>query len=304
MEAAITITDLSYTYPDGTTALEGLSLEIMEGESVALLGPNGAGKSTFMLHLNGILKGGGGSVEIFGEKVGGVDVKKIKKRVGIVFQDPDDQLFMPTLFDDVAFGPMNLELPDDDVKERVKIALDKVRLSGFEERLPHHLSFGQKKRAAFATVLSMEPDILILDEPTSNLDPRSRLELIGVIKELREEGKTILIATHDVNAVPQIAERVIVLNKTMIGEGTVRDVLLDAKLLEGANLTTPDVVQLFELLGCFGYDCKDLPLSIDEAVTHLTNTIGTAEGKHIHLHIHEHTHEAIKNVRGKHNHHV
>jgi len=303
MENAICIRDLSYAYPDGTEALKEVSLEISRGESVALLGPNGAGKSTLMLHLNGILKGMKGSVEIFGDKIGDVDLKKIRKRVGIVFQDPDDQLFMPTLFDDLAFGPMNLELPQDEIKERVKIALRKVGLSGFEDRMPHHLSFGQKKRAAFATVLSMEPDILLLDEPTSNLDPRSRFEVIRVIEELRKEGKTIIIATHDVNAVPKIAERVFILNKTMIGEGTMREVLLNKSLLQEANLIPPDVVQLFELLGCFGYDCRDLPLSMDEAVAHLTRTIETADGKHIHLHIHEHTHEKIEEVRGRYNHH-
>jgi cobalt/nickel transport system ATP-binding protein len=204
MEPAICIRDLSYTYPDGTEALKEVSLEISRGESVALLGPNGAGKSTLTLHLNGILKGKEGSVEIFGDKIGEADLKKIRKRVGIVFQDPDDQLFMPTLFDDLAFGPMNLELPQDEVKERVEIALRKVGLSGFEDRMPHHLSFGQKKRAAFAAVLSMEPDILVLDEPTLNLDPRSRFEVIHVIEELHKEGKTIIIATHDVNAVPGI----------------------------------------------------------------------------------------------------
>ncbi|MCW7076299.1 MAG: energy-coupling factor ABC transporter ATP-binding protein [Candidatus Syntropharchaeales archaeon] len=303
MENAICIRDLSYAYPDGTEALKEVSLEISRGESVALLGPNGAGKSTLMLHLNGILKGMKGSVEIFGDKIGDVDLKKIRKRVGIVFQDPDDQLFMPTLFDDLAFGPMNLELPQDEIKERVKIALRKVGLSGFEDRMPHHLSFGQKKRAAFATVLSMEPDILLLDEPTSNLDPRSRFEVIRVIEELRKEGKTIITATHDVNAVPKIAERVFILNKTMIGEGTMREVLLNKSLLQEANLIPPDVVQLFELLGCFGYDCRDLPLSMDEAVAHLTRTIETADGKHIHLHIHEHTHEKIEEVRGRYNHH-
>ncbi|RLG34853.1 energy-coupling factor ABC transporter ATP-binding protein, partial [Methanosarcinales archaeon] len=299
MRPAISIKDLTYTYPDGTCALNGISAEILEGESVALLGPNGAGKSTLMLHLNGILGGGEGSVEIFGDRIGSVDLKEIRKRVGIVFQDPDDQLFMPTLFDDVAFGPRNLGIPENEVKERVGRALRKVGLEGFEDRLPHHLSFGQKKRAAFATILSMDPDIIVLDEPTSNLDPKSRSELIRVIAKLREEGKTLITATHDVNAVPEIADRVIVLNRIIIGEGTVREVLLDSNLLEAANLTTPDVVQLFELLGCFGYDCKNLPLSMDEAVTHLTRTIETANGKHVHLHIHEHTHQEIGEVREK-----
>ncbi|MDY6932170.1 MAG: ATP-binding cassette domain-containing protein [Halobacteriota archaeon] len=302
MRKAIEIDDLSYTYPDGTKALERVSLEIREGDGVALIGPNGAGKSTLMLHLNGIIRCEGGFVKIFDEKISNGNISEIREKVGIVFQDPDDQLFMPTVFDDVAFGPVNLGLKREEVEERVEMALKKVGLSGYEERSPHRLSFGEKKRASFATVLSMDPEILVLDEPTSNLDPRNRSRLIRTISDLRDEGKTILTATHDLDAVPSIADKVFVLNKKIITGGTTREIFEDVDLLRKINLDVPEVVRLFEVLKCFGYDYEKLPLSIEEAISHLTRTIESAGG-HIHLHIHEHTHKELDEAREKHNHH-
>ena len=303
MRKAISINNLGYSYPDGTLALKDVSLDIFEGESIALIGPNGAGKSTFLLHLNGVLRNENGAVEIFGDKIRDKNIQDIRKKVGIVFQDPDDQLFMPTVFDDVAFGPLNLGLSKDDVEKRVYMALRRVGLSGYEDRSPHHLSFGEKKKASFATVLSMEPNILVLDEPTSNLDPKSRTELIKTIKDLNEEGKTIITATHDLNAVPDIASRVYVLNKTIVSEGTTRTIFENLDLLREMNLDVPEVVRLFEVLKCFGYDYENLPLSIEEAISHLTGTI-ESEGGHIHLHIHEHTHERLNKARNAHNHHI
>ncbi len=303
MRKAISVSDLNYKYPDGTLALKDVSMDIFEGESVALIGPNGAGKSTFLLHLNGVLKEGDGAVKIFGNEIHDRNIHEIRRKVGIVFQDPDDQLFMPTVFDDVAFGPINLGLGKDEVERRVKVALEKVGLSGYEDRSPHHLSFGEKKRASFATVLSMEPDILVLDEPTSNLDPKSRSELINTIKELNDDGKTIITATHDLNAVPDIAGRVYVLDKTIVAQGTTREVFEDLDLLRKINLDVPEVVRLFEVLRCFGYDYENLPLSIEEAISHLTQAI-ESEGGHIHLHIHEHTHERLSRTKEWHNHHT
>jgi len=300
---AITIRNLCYTYPDGTKVLEDVSLEVYEGERIAIVGPNGAGKTTFLLHLNGILRGSDGQVEVFGKSVDKVKREEIIKEVGIVFQDPDDQLFMPTLFDDLAFGPINMGLKEDEVRERVEKTILSLGLTGYENRSPHHLSGGEKKKAALAAVMSMEPRILVLDEPTANLDPRSRAELIASIKRLNEEeGITIVIATHDVNAVPELVDRVYVLNKRIIAEGTLQKIFSDVELLKENNLEVPEVFKLFEVLKCFGYNCEELPLSINEAIEHLTRTVET-EGGHIHLHIHEHTHEEVRKLKCKYEHH-
>ena len=300
---AITIRNLCYTYPDGTKVLEDVSLEVYEGERIAIVGPNGAGKTTFLLHLNGILPGSDGQVEVFGKSVDKVKREEIIKEVGIVFQDPDDQLFMPTLFDDLAFGPINMGLKENEVRERVEKTILSLGLTGYENRSPHHLSGGEKKKAALAAVMSMEPRILVLDEPTANLDPRSRAELIASIKRLNEEeGITIVIATHDVNAVPELVDRVYVLNKRIIAEGTLQKIFSDVELLKKNNLEVPEVFKLFEVLKCFGYNCEELPLSINEAIEHLTRTVET-EGGHIHLHIHEHTHEEVRKLKCKYEHH-
>jgi len=300
---ALIVRNLSYTYSDGTRALADVNMAVYEGERVAIVGPNGAGKTTFLLHLNGILRGSDGEVEVFGKGVDKLKREDIIREVGIVFQDPDDQLFMPTLFDDLAFGPLNLGLKEEEVRKRVKKALLALRLSGYENRCPHHLSYGEKKKAALAAVMSMEPRILVLDEPTANLDPRSRAELVGIITHLNErEGITIVIATHDVNAVPELAERVYVLNKKIIAEGTSQKIFSDFELLKENNLEVPEVFKLFEVLRCFGYNCEELPLSIDEAIKHLTRTV-EVNGGHIHLHIHEHTHEEVRKLRSKYEHH-
>jgi cobalt/nickel transport system ATP-binding protein len=243
-------------------------------------------------------------VEIFGKSVDTMRREEIVKEVGLVFQDPDDQLFMPTLFDDIAFGPINQGLKEYEVRERVEKAISSLGLSGYEDRSPHHLSFGEKKKASLAAVIAMEPRILVLDEPTANLDPRSRTELIGIINELNErEGITMVIATHDVNAIPELADRIYALNRTIIETGTPHEIFFDGKLLKQNNLDVPDVFKLFEVLRCFGFNCEKLPLSLDEAISGLTTVIET-EGGHIHLHIHEHTHEGVKEWRNKYGHHV
>ncbi len=301
---AIRVSDLNYTYPDGTVALEHVSFEIEKGESVALVGPNGAGKSTLLLHLNGILhsKKSRGAVEILGETVDPKKVHEMPKKIGIVFQDPDDMLFMPLLCDDVAFGPINLGVEKVDVKQRVKDSLERVGLAGYENRVSHHLSGGEKKRAAIATVLSMEPEIIAMDEPTANLDPKSRAELIEILRTLKSEGKTLIIITHDVNAIPELADRVIVLHKTVVADGTTREVFSDTETLLAAGLEVPTIMQFFEVLQAFGYPCNVLPLSIEGAVSNLTQTIENGDG-HIHLHIHEHTHIEVDLARSKYQHH-
>ena len=303
MREAIAVKNLNYTYPDGTRALEDVNIVVYEGERVAIIGPNGAGKTTFLLHLNGILRGSDGQVEVFGKSVEKVKREDVIKEVGIVFQDPDDQLFMPTLFDDLAFGPINMGLKEDEVRERVEKTILSLGLTGYENRCPHHLSGGEKKKAALAAVMSMEPRILVLDEPTANLDPKSRAELIKIVKDLNErEGITVIMATHDVNAVPALADRVFVLNKRVIAEGTAQEIFSDGALMNANNLGVPEVFKLFEVLRCFGYNCEELPLSIDEAIEHLTRTV-EVNGGHIHLHIHEHTHDEVRKLKDKYEHH-
>lgn len=299
----VSIRDLNYSYPDGTVALEDINITIEEGEKIAIIGQNGAGKTTLFLHLNGIIKSCDNNVVIFGKDIGQMKSKERIEKVGVVFQDPDDQLFMPTIFDDVAFGPINMGLDEDEVKRRVRSALATVGLTGFEDRVPHHLSYGQKKRAALAAVLSMEPRILVLDEPTANLDPMNRASLIELINDLnRDKGITTIVAMHDVNAVSQLADRIYVLNKRMVADGPPTEIFMDFDLLRENNLDAPDVFKLFNVLSCFGFNCESLPLSIDEAVEVLTKTI-EGNGKHVHLHIHEHTHEDLEVLMHRYNHH-
>jgi cobalt/nickel transport system ATP-binding protein len=240
MTAAIEVKGLAYAYPDGHQALFGVDVSIPQGERVALLGPNGAGKTTFVLHLNGILHGGVGTIEIgdMAVRPGNRDeLREIRRRVGIVFQDPDDQLFMPTVRDDVAFGPANLGLRGADLDTRVADALEAVGMSDVADRAPHHLSFGQRRRVAVATVLSMRPQVLVLDEPTSNLDPASRRELSDVISAL---DVTTLVVTHDLPYALEMCERSIVLDAgVVVADGATREILADEALLSAHRLELP-----------------------------------------------------------------
>ncbi|MFH1834582.1 MAG: ABC transporter ATP-binding protein [Methanobacteriota archaeon] len=198
MTDTITVEGLHYLYPDGTRALNGIDFSVIEGESVALVGKNGAGKSTLLLHLNGIFSPTRGRVLFQGKELNEKNVSDVRVQIGLVFQDPDDQLFMPTVEEDVAFGPLNMGLSYEEVTERTKKALSLVGLSGFEDRSPHHLSFGEKKKAAIATILSMNPKILLLDEPTLGLDPWARKDFIKLLKKLLSEH-TVVVATHDLD---------------------------------------------------------------------------------------------------------
>ncbi|PQV43023.1 energy-coupling factor ABC transporter ATP-binding protein [Methanohalophilus euhalobius] len=302
MNEAISVRNLNYAYPDGTLALKDIELHVKKGEKIGILGPNGAGKTTLFMHLNGVIKNPDGEVNIFNQDISSLKTEERIHRVGVVFQDPDDQLFMPTIFDDVAFGPINMGLNKEEVQERVSSALKTVGLSGFEERVPHNLSYGQKKRAAIAAVLSMGPKILILDEPTANLDPRSKAELIKLVNRLNSEGITTIIASHEVNTLPELVDRIYIINREIIAEGTPREIFSDWQLLRDNNLEAPDVFKLFQVLTCFGYDCEKLPLSINEAVEELTKTIESGKG-HVHLHIHEHTHRNVSEYLSNYNHH-
>jgi cobalt/nickel transport system ATP-binding protein len=234
---AIRITRLNYTYPDGTKALEGVDLDVRPGERVGLVGPSGAGKSTLLLHLNGVLTGSG-TVRILGQPIDGGDLKQIRRQVGLVFQDPNDQLFCPTVFEDVAFGPLNLGVELREIATRVERALADVGLEqSMRHRSSHHLSLGERKRVALAAVLVMQPVVLALDEPTSNLDPRNRRHLIDLISVL---PVTLLLATHDLELVLALCPRSVVMDGGRIwADGETRALLGDEKLMEGHGLEVP-----------------------------------------------------------------
>lgn len=233
VDTAIGITNLHFAYPDGVQALRGVDLTITAGEKVALLGPNGAGKTTLLLHLNGILRGKG-EIHIMGERLNSRNLKHLRAQVGLVFENPDDQLFSPTVFDDVAFGPLYMGLPKDEVLERVRLALEQVGMAGFEERLPHHLSLGQKKRIAIATVLSMSPAILALDEPFSSLDPSARRELMRLLQRLPQ---TMIVSTHHISIIRHLFPRTVVMDDgRVVADGETEAILTDAALLEAHGL--------------------------------------------------------------------
>ncbi len=232
----VQVSDLHFAYPDGHVALRGVNLNLCEGDKVALVGPNGAGKSTLMLHLNGILHGDGG-IRIAGMRVDEKNLPVIRAMVGLVFQNPDDQLFSPTVFEDVAFGPLHMGLPENEVRRRVAEALAAVQMNEFGARLSHHLSVGQKKRIAIATVLSMHPQILILDEPSAGLDPRARRSLINFLREL---PLTMLVSTHDLLMVKELFPRMVIMDDGMIvADGATQVLLSDEVLLEGHGLEKP-----------------------------------------------------------------
>jgi cobalt/nickel transport system ATP-binding protein len=236
MIPVISINNLSYSYPDGCPALYNLNLQVNSGEKVALIGPNGAGKSTLLLHLNGIL-GGSGEIHIMGLDRSAVNLPAIRSHVGLVFQNPDDQLFSPTVFEDVAYGPIYQGLDANAVIDRVDHALNDVQMQAHRERVSHHLSLGEKKRIALATVLSMHPDILALDEPTSGLDPRARRDLISLLKEFHQ---TLLIATHDLLFVRDLLPRTIILDAgRIVFDGNTEIALQDKSLLGAHGLELP-----------------------------------------------------------------
>jgi cobalt/nickel transport system ATP-binding protein len=228
---------LAYAYSDGHQALYGVDLHVHRGERVALLGPNGAGKTTLVLHLNGILTPGRGRVEVCGLPVSRPNLQEIRRRVGVVFQDPDDQLFMPTVRDDIAFGPANLGIRGAELEARVADALDRVGMGAFADRPPHHLSFGQRRRVAVATVLAMRPEILVLDEPSSNLDPTSRRELADILRGL---DVTVLMVTHDLPYALELCPRSVVLSDgVIVADGPTDEVLTDEAMMRAHRLELP-----------------------------------------------------------------
>lgn len=248
--------NLTHVYRGKIKALDGVDFKAKPGERIAIIGANGAGKSTLFKHFNGILKPTSGDVLIKGEPVSNKNILEVRKTVGLVFQDPDDQIFAPTVKQDVAFGPMNLGLSAEEIEKRVHEALETVRLSGVEERAPHHLSTGEKKKAAIAGILAMQPEVLVLDEPTAGLDPGGALRLIKLINEMNKRlGITIITATHEVDIVPLLADRVCIMSAgRIIGEGSMREMFSSPELIRKTHLRLPIVAQLMEMLQEAGID--------------------------------------------------
>lgn len=253
------VRDLCHRYPHlEANALDRVNLKVYRGERVAVLGANGAGKSTFFKHLNGILRPLSGEVLIKGEKITKKNVKMCRETVGIVFQDPDDQVLAPSVEEDVAFGPINMGLSREEVEARVKEALKMVGLTGLEERAPHHLSGGQKKLVAIAGILAMRPEVIVLDEPTAGLDPLTSARVLELIMKMnRELGITLLLSTHNVDVVPYFAERILVLHHGKLeADGSPDEIFNDPELLRKAHLSLPRVAEVFEMLQQEGLDVK------------------------------------------------
>lgn len=244
MSTAIEVSQLSFRYHDGTQALRGVNLQVSAGECVGLLGPNGSGKSTLLLHLNGLLPerlAVEGTVKILGEAITEKNLETVRRQVGLLFQDPDDQLFCPTVQEDVAFGPQQLGLTKSAVEKRVHDALGMVGLEGFGQRATHHLSHGEKRRVCLAGVLACEPQVLVLDEPTSDLDPRGRREFKALLRDI---SATKLIATHDLEMVVEMCSRVIVLDRgEVVAEGPTATVLDDEPLMLAHGLERPHILR-------------------------------------------------------------
>ena len=236
-DLVLEVTGLHYAYPDGHPALNGVDLYVRTGERVALLGPNGAGKTTLALHLNGVIEPQAGRIGVHGVELDKSTVNEIRRRVGIVFQDPDDQLFMSSVYEDVAFGPANLGLKGEALATRTTEALDAVGMTMWRDRPPHHLSFGQRRRVAIATVLAMDPDVVVLDEPTSNLDPAGRRELARILASL---DRTIVMITHDLPFALEMCPRSVIMNAgVIVADGATSQLLSDEELLEKNRLELP-----------------------------------------------------------------
>lgn len=261
--------NLSFTYPDGTKALQNVNLQIKKGEKIAIMGPNGAGKSTLFSHFNGLTEPTSGHVEVDGEKIifEKDELLKVRQKVGIVFQDPNDQLFAPTVKEDVAFGPMNLGLDYDEVERRIAESLEMVGMEGFEEKTPHHLSGGQQKRIAIAGIVAMRPEIMILDEPTAGLDPEGVDKVLNILNNLNKEGMSIVISSHDIEMVNGFAEKIFVLNEgEILASGDKDEIFSDKELLKKAHLKAPITTEILYQLKEKGFDVDTTKINVNEVV--------------------------------------
>lgn len=251
--------NLSFTYPDGTQALKNINIEIEKGEKVAIIGPNGAGKSTLFSHFNGLTEPTSGCVKIEEKPISFEkdELLKVRQKVGIVFQDPNDQLFAPTVKEDIAFGPMNLGLSYDEVEKRVEDALKMVGMENYEDKTPHHLSGGQQKRIAIAGIIAMKPELMILDEPTAGLDPDGVEKVLNIMNQLNEEGMTLIISSHDIDMISKYADKIFVLyNGEIIESGNKNKIFSDMELLKKAHLRTPITTEIL-------YNLKESGLNVN-----------------------------------------
>jgi cobalt/nickel transport system ATP-binding protein len=265
----IQLQNISFRYPDRTEALSNITLRVREGEKLVIAGANGAGKSTLFLILNGILKPMSGHYVFDGKQVkySKADLLQLRKNVGIVFQEPDSQIFSASVIDEVSFGPLNLGLPHHQVREQVDMALTALDIAHLQNRPAHLLSYGQKKRVTMASVLSMNPRILIFDEPTSGLDPVHAAEIVALLHRLHQQGKTIIISTHDMNLAYQWASRIVVLNQgQVLGDGSPADIFSNPSLIGESGLELPMILQVYKALGKSHWPA---PATIDELVAHI-----------------------------------
>ena len=284
-EPIVSLKHVSYRYPDGNTAIDGLDLDIMPGEAVAIVGPNGAGKSTLLQIIAGLIPVSEGHLSVTGMDIDRKavdrpnDLEWLRRKLGIIFQDSDVALFNSTVWNDVVFGPLHMGLPVEEVKVRGNRALERLGISHLRDRAPYRLSGGEKRKVSIASVLSIEPEILLFDEPTSDLDPRSRRLVVDLLKSMTAEGRTVIVATHDVNAVPDFATRIVVLNRRVLASGDVRTILSNESMLNDADLDVPEISRLFKVLASIGYTTEELPFSLDEAVEQIRRR---SEKVHVH----------------------
>ncbi len=267
---------LRYKYPDGTKALNGVNIDVIKGEFLAVLGANGSGKTTLLKHLNGLLKPTFGSIILDGKRLSELKPSEVFRKVGMVFQDPNDQLLAPTVEEDVAFGPANLNLKYEEIMNRVMNTLELVEMKKCAKKTINSLSYGQRKRTCIAGILAMEPEVLVLDEPTSGLDPDGVKSVMKLLKDLnRKQGITIIIATNSVDLVPVYTTRVVIMDKgKIIKEGTPESVFTDSRMLEDVKLELPQIAQLMEVLrNKDKFPINELPLTIEEARRELINLI-------------------------------
>ena len=268
-ESHLSVKNLSYTYPDGTRALKNVNMEIFKGEKVAIMGPNGAGKSTLFSHFNGLTEPTSGYLELDGKKME-YDKKtllEIRQKVGIVFQDPNDQLFAPTVKEDVAFGPMNLGLDYEEVEKRVNEALELVGMKKFKDKTPHHLSGGQQKRVAIAGIIAMRPEIMILDEPTAGLDPQGVDKVLTILNNLNKDGMSIVISSHDIEMVNGFAEKIFVLYEgELLARGDKHEIFSNKELLKKAHLKAPITTEILYKLKEKGFNVDTTKINLDEVI--------------------------------------
>ncbi len=280
MTNKIKVEKLIHRYPDGTQALNGVDIDVYDGEFIAILGANGSGKTTLLKHLNGLLRPASGSVILDGRTLNAYKPAEVFRKVGMVFQDPNDQLIAPTVEEDVAFGPTNLNLSYDEIMNRVDNALESVQMKGLAGKAIHALSYGQSKRVCLAGILAMEPEILILDEPTSGLDPDGVKTIMKILNDLnKKQGITIIAATNSVDLVPVFMDRVAIMDKgKIVQEGTPERVFTDSNRLEALKLELPQIAQLMEILrNNEKFPIKSLPLTIGQARRELANLINTGD---------------------------